>query len=259
MSVLTWLALTLFLLMTLIGGAKGARSFLTLFLNFGVLFVTIIFMTNPEMNPVVLTLIACTIISATTLFFINNINKTSVTAFMSTMITIMLLLGLILFVTDYAMIQGFGPEEIEELGAFSLYVGVDFVKIGASVMIMSTIGAIADVAISMASPMREIAIHNPSITKKRLFLAGMSIGKDILGTSANTLFFAFFGGYLALFIWFKDLSYSFGQIMNSKVFVGELLMIFCAGIGVALIIPITSSISAYYLLRKRKIEDPSSE
>ena len=42
------------------------------------------------------------------------------------------------------MIQGFGEEEIEELGAYSLYIGVNFVKIGASVIIMSTIGAITD-------------------------------------------------------------------------------------------------------------------
>ncbi len=84
---------------------------------------------------------------------------------------------------------------------------------------MSTIGAITDVAISLTSPMREIFLHHPSISRKELFLSGLSIGKDILGTNTNTLFFAFFGGYLALLLWFKDhLSYSIGEMINSKVF-----------------------------------------
>ena len=67
------------------------------------------------------------------------------------------------------MIQGFGEEEIEELSAFSLYIGVDFVKIGASVIIMSTIGAITDAAIAISSPMREI-FHHQSIHQQERFI-----------------------------------------------------------------------------------------
>ena len=66
------------------------------------------------------------------------------------------------------MIQGFGEEETEEISAYSLYIGVDFVKIGASVIIMSTIGAITDAAVAISSPMREAFHHNPSISRKEL-------------------------------------------------------------------------------------------
>ena len=150
------------------------------------------------------------------------------------------------------MIQGFGEEEIEELGFFSLYIGVDFVKIGASVIIMSTIGAITDTAIAISSPMHEIYHHNPSISRIELVKSGLNIGKDILGTSTNTLFFAFFGGYLGLIIWFKELSYSLGEIINSKVFSAELISILCAGMGVAIIIPITASITALFLVKTKE-------
>jgi uncharacterized membrane protein len=119
---------------------------------------------------------------------------------------------------------------------------------------MSTIGAIVDIAISITSPMREIHHHNPNISRKELFMAGMSIGRDILGTSANTIFFAFFGGYLALLIWFKELSYSAGQIINSKVFSAEMITILCAGTGIAIVIPIASWITAYVLVKTNKEE-----
>ncbi|WP_147535732.1 YibE/F family protein [Bacillus marasmi] len=255
MNVLLILAIILFVLMALIGGSKGARSFLALFFNFAVLFVSVIIMTIPSTNPIYITVIACIVISCINLFFINEVNTKTIIAFVSTMITSVILLFFIVLVTETAMIQGFGEEEVEELSIFSLHIGVDFVKIAASVIIISTIGAIIDVAISIASPMREIYYHNPTITRKSLFLSGLSIGKDILGTSANTLFFAFFGSYLALLIWFKDLAYSASDIVNSKIFSAELINILFAGIGVALNIPITALITAYYLTKKRKSEE----
>lgn len=175
------------------------------------------------------------------------------TAFISTIITTGAYFSSILILTDKAMIQGLSEEEIEEIGAFSLFVGVDFVKIGASMIIMSTIGAVIDLSISISSPMHEIDFHNPSNSRKELFRSGLSIGRDILGTSTNTLFFSFFGGYMALLIWFKDLSYSIGEIVNSKVFSSEMIIIGSTGIGVALAIQVTSWITAYYLVKKRSV------
>lgn len=251
MNVLVLLAGLLFVFMAIIGGRKGIRSFIALFLNFGVIIITLFFMNDPTINPVYLTLIACVFISCINLFYINEVNWTTKTAFLATILTTIVLVILISLITNSAMIQGFGEEETEEMGMFSFYIGLDFVKIAVSVIIMSTIGAITDAAIAIASPMREMHYHHPNIDRKELFRFGLSIGRDILGTSTNTLFFAFFGGYLALLIWFKDLSYSLGEIVNSKVFSSELITICCAAIGVTLVIPITAYITAYFLVRKQ--------
>ncbi|MHC8965717.1 YibE/F family protein [Priestia aryabhattai] len=252
MNALVILSLILLVLMILIGGYRGMRSFISLFLNFGVLMFTIFLMLGPQMNPVIITLISCAIISCINLFFINNVDQKTVTAFLSTIVTIVLLIVLIEVIVNVSMIQGYGEEETEELAVFSLFVGIDYVKIGASVMIISTIGAITEVAISITSSMGETMKHHPSISRKDLFLSGMRIGKDILGTDTNTLFFAFFGGYLALLIWFKDLHYSIGAIVNSKIFGAEMMTIFFAGIGVALIIPITAWINTYFSVKERE-------
>ncbi|MCR1833380.1 YibE/F family protein [Oceanobacillus caeni] len=257
MNVLVLLAIILFALMIWIGGKKGARSFISLFLNFGVILVSVFFMMDANADPIIITLIACTVISCINLFYINEVNSKTVTAFISTLITVTILLFFIYIVTKKAMIQGFGEEDMDEISViFSLYPGLDFVKISAAVIIMSTIGAVTDIAISITSPMQEIFNQHPSIKKKELFTSGLSIGKDILGSNTNTLFFAFIGGYMALLIWYKDLSYSFGDIVNSKIFSAEMITIFCAGIGIALVIPIASLINAHYLI---KIRDKKSD
>lgn len=256
MNTLVALALILLCLMVIIGGRKGFRSFLSLFFNFIVILITTILMTIPSFDPVVITIIACVIISCINLFYINEINSKTIIAFISTMITIIMLFSFIYVMTKKIMVRGFGEEEIEELSVFSLYIGIDFMKLGAAVIIMSTIGAITDISISITSPLHELFKHNPNMTMPELFKAGMAIGNDILGSNTNTLFFAFFGGYMALLLWIKDLSYSFGEIINSKVFSAEMVTILSAGIGIALVIPIASWLYASYLInQKNKLDN----
>src|SRR5699024_69993 len=239
--------------MVIFGGTKGVRSFFSLFLNFLIIMIAVIFMMAPEIHPIIIAAISCIIITSVNLFFINEVNAKTVTAFISTIITIGILFAFIMIVTKASMIQGFGEEEVDEIiPVYSVYLGVDFVQIAASVIILSTLGAIIDVAISITSPMQEIFHHHPTISRKDLFKSGLTIGRDILGSNANTLFFAFIGGYLALLIWFKDLSYSFLDIINSKIFTAESITIFTAGIGIALVVPIAAFINAYYIFHQKK-------
>ena len=251
MNTLIIMAILLFLLMTIFGGEKGARSFGALFFNFAVFLLAILFMLDASTDPLIITLIACVVISSFNLFYINGINTKTIAAFFSTILTILAIALPIIALTKSAMIPAFSGEELPELTAFSLYIGVDFVKVGVSVVILSTIGALTDSAISVSSPMQEVLKNNSSISKKELFKTGMSIGVDQLGTNTNTLFFAFFGSYLGLLIWFKELSYSVGEIINSSIFSAEMLIILFAGIGIALIIPVTAWLTTYLLMKKR--------
>src|SRR5699024_7674514 len=115
MTVQVILAIILFLLMILFGGKKGAKSFFTLFLNFFVFLVLVIFMTAPEANPIILTLIASVAITAINLYYINGVHPKTHTAFISSIITFILLFAFILFITSKAKIQGFGEEEVDEI------------------------------------------------------------------------------------------------------------------------------------------------
>ncbi len=251
MNVLVCLSIILFVLMKSISGEKGTKSFIALFLNFGVILLTILLMAREVSDPIFLTLIACLIISCINLFYINAINLKSIIAFGATIITLLFLVVIIFIIVGKANIQGFGIEEIEELSFFNFYVGIDFLKIAISTIIMGSIGAITDTAISISSAMNELWKHNPNLSRPTLFKSGMNVGKDILGTTTNTLYFAFIGGYLALIIWFNDLSYSFGEVINSKVFSSEVISIFCIGTGAILIIPITAGLTAYFFTRPK--------
>src|SRR5690625_5834254 len=101
------------------------------------------------------------------LFFINEVNSKTVTAFISTLITIAILFFFIYFITKKVQIQGFGEEEIEEIRIFSLYIGIDFIKVSSAVIVMSTIGAISDISILIALT---IKIIDMNIKNKRAII-----------------------------------------------------------------------------------------
>lgn len=257
MGVIFILAAILFILMRLIGKEKGSRSFFSLIINFLVLFMMVILIAH-NLNPVVITVLACILVSCFTLFYINGVSKKTVSAFLSVLITLGALFLLIYFIGNITRIQGFSEEEFEEISLYSLTIGIDFNKITISAIIIGLIGAIIDTAISISSSMNEIFLHNPSITRRNLFVSGLNISRDILGTTTNTLYFAFVGGFMALILWLKDLEYSFGTIMNSKVFCAEIISILCSGLGVTLIIPITAGITAQILISNKEYDQSTA-
>jgi len=48
----------------------------------------------------------------------------------------------------------------------------------------------------ISSALFELCEHAPNITFQKLFKSGMSIGRDIMGTMANTLVLAYIGSSL---------------------------------------------------------------
>lgn len=239
MTTITALGLTLLILMVIIGGKQGWKAFMSLVLNFGLLFFSVILIAF-HVPPMFVTVSVGIVILAITIFMGDDDLLTSQTAFYASLIVMAILLIIIVPVEHWAMVQGFGAEDSDALEGMSLYIGMDFLKISVTTTILSTLGAIAEASIAISAGLSEVLEQHPDLSNSSLMANGMSIGESILGTTFNTFFFGFFGGFLALFIWFMGLNYSFGEIMNNKIFVSELIMIFVSFIGVIITIPLTT-------------------
>ncbi len=253
MSVPFVLLIILFLLMAVIGGKRGTKSFFTLIFNLVVLMIMLQFMTH-GFQPLKVTIIGCVIISSSTLFYINGINKKTLSSLLSVLIVVLTTILLTYRMGQGARIQGFGKEQAEGVTYLSLYIHLDLSKVVISVIIIALLGAIIDVSISISSSMNEIYALEPTISKSRLIRSGMNIGKDILGTMTNTLLFAYIAGFMTLILWFGVYNYTISEVINSKVFCEEIFQILSSGIGIILIIPVTAIITSLILM-----EVPSRE
>ncbi|KRM69877.1 hypothetical protein FD06_GL000042 [Apilactobacillus ozensis DSM 23829 = JCM 17196] len=244
MSSIALLGIILLILMVLVGGWQGFNSFISLLLNFGFLFLSIVLISF-HLSPLFVTLVVGTILLSLTIFLSGVNDETGKLAFYSSLLVLCILVILIIPIEYWSQVQGFGLEDSDDLEGMSLMIGINFVKISIATAVLSTLGAIAEATMAIASGLGEIKEQHPDISSKRLLFDGFFIGKQIIGTTLNTLFFGLFGGMLALFIWFFGLNYSFGNILNDKVFNAEFIIILFSLIGVIISIPITSVVIAH--------------
>ena len=231
MTTIFLLALLLFILMVLLGGKKGLISYLTLFLNFIILIISIVFILF-GMPIYLIAFTFCLVIAACNLFILNSYNIKTQAAFIGTIVTTVLLIIGVYLSVKFGHLQGFATEQQDETYIFSMNI------------MLAVIADVIDLTITISSPMYELNETNPNLSRKELFQSGMRVGREILATSANTIYLAYFGGQLTLFFWFFQLHYSFGHILNSKIFAQEFISILLGGIAVALSIPITAWVSA---------------
>ncbi|MEG0254856.1 MAG: YibE/F family protein [Vagococcus sp.] len=248
MSVNSVLLLIFILLLWKIGGSKGKLTLAALGFNLLFMFVMLILI-NWGFPVFPLTLITSILITGMNLFFINGYHLKTQFAFISSLLVLSMMVLLIFMTVRLMHLEGIPNEELMEMDMYSLNIGLSFTSLSVSVMVMSVIGAINDITISITSAIYELNQNVPTLSKQKLVQSGLVIGKDVLGSTMNTLIFALVGGQLALFIWVSDLHYSITQLFNTKILVIEWANLLISGIAISLAIPITTFLMVYRLKR----------
>lgn len=245
MSTLLALTIVLAILMTIVGAETGIRSFFSVLINTLLLILVAVLISWGISIPII-TLIFIPLKLATIIFLGTHDYTVAKNSFIVAF-GVCLLVGVLILIGQWlAQAAGLGPEAGEVLVGLSQMPGLSYPEIAVTVAIFSTLGAIAEAAVAMNSGLLELKKHNPAISRKQLEKSGAAIGRDILGTSMNTILFGMFGSFLSLFLWYFRLGYTFGEVMNEKLFVNEALIIMYSLIGVLLTVPL----STYLLSRK---------
>ncbi|QUW24002.1 YibE/F family protein [Sporosarcina sp. Marseille-Q4063] len=117
-------------------------------------------------------------------------------------------------------------------------------------LFIGSLGAVMDVAITMSSSIFELYEKNNDIPVKALKKSGLDIGKDIMGTMTNILFFAYISGSIPVIIlYLKNVTpMSFALSINLSL---ELARALAGGIGIVLAIPIGLYTSIFFVNRKK--------
>ncbi|WP_051589033.1 YibE/F family protein [Ruminococcus sp. NK3A76] len=244
----------LFVLMIAVGGKRGAKTFAAMYANIIILILTV-FLIACGVNAIAVTITGCAVIGVVILFWINGINIKTLTAFAAIAAVLVLLAAVMLYIGSSSHIQGFADENTDEICWYSYDIGLDMRQVTLAMMLTGLIGAITDTAIAITSALYEVYENNPGLRMGELFVSGMNIGKDIIGTTTNTLLFAYIGEFMTLVIWFREYEYPLSEIINSKIFCQDFLQIVSSGSGCMIIIPVSALFMAYGLTH-RKAEKP---
>lgn len=100
------LSLVLLILLLLIGGKRGLKTFFTIYMNLALIFLLIIIV-GWGFNPIIPTFIMCIIISTIILFFLNGTNKKTIVSFISVCFLLIIFFYITCIFGNNIYIQGY--------------------------------------------------------------------------------------------------------------------------------------------------------
>ena len=249
---LIWLSLIFCGLLIYVGRKKGLYSLISIGLS--VLLITNILspLVLMGINPILATILICIASTAVTMYLVGGFNAKSTSALIGAILSLALA-GVLSFITMHtAHLTGFNNENTMFL--YSAHPELDFIHIAVSTMILATLGAVMDVAMSIASTINEIYQVDNTKTIKELFTSGMNVGRDIIGTMANTLILVYLGGSLPLVMLAGNIDLQ--KFINLNQVVTEIASALIGSIAIVICVPFTAIAASEMISHfSRKNED----
>lgn len=247
-SLYLYLLAGLFLIVTIIvGGRVGARSIIALAFTLSCVIALLIPLILRGYHPIWLTLALCIYVTIVSFVLLDGIGKKTAAAIMGTVIGFMIAALFAQLAGSLARIDGleYNVEQTDTL-IQAKYQGTPIYIRGLFVsgIIIASLGAVMDVAMSISSAITELKVVNGALGRKQLFKSGMNIGRDAVGTMTNTLILAFTGGALVELVLINLYDWDFRAIINSDYLTNEIITGLAGSIGLILAVPATALVAS---------------
>lgn len=235
----------LFLLTVLFVGKKsGLYSLLSLGLNVAFLVTAInLYAGSDKANLLLICSFLVLFFTVTSLFLISGRNEKTYAVILSTLLGTFVSFLIAFIVMKLTSEKGLYYEEMPFLTRSPQ-------KVFLSGLLLGSLGAVMDVSITIISSLYELDHTNPDISIDYLKASGKEIGRDIMGSMTNVLFFAYISGSIpSLLLYLKNdaaISYTFS--MNLSL---EMARALTGGLGIVLTIPISIFIATKMIQQRR--------
>ena len=248
-----WGFLLLFaLVLLLVGGKKGLKALLSLGITvFCVLFLLVPLLVQRGWPPIPTTLAVIAYTIFVTFVILDGVQVKTMVAAFGSFGGVLLAGGLAWAACKIVHISGMNMDEAEALLLTAVDNGLKIRGLYICGILIAAEGAVMDIAMSISSAVSELHEVNPSLTARQLFRSGMNIGRDAMGTMANTLVLAFAGTSLNMMIFIYAYDVSYIQLLNTDFVAIEVIRSLSGSIGIVLTVPLVAAISSFLLARRR--------
>lgn len=229
-----------------IGGRRGASSLGGLSLSIMVLAFYVI----PSVAAGKDTLLTCVIgvmIMTTALFVAHGINRRGFIAFVATIVTLFIAIGLASVAVSLTQL-GITYISEESQTAFRYAQSMRGLILGS--LIITLLGVLDDITIGQVSIVDEVYKTNPKQSLASLYSRGMSVGREHVAALVNTLALVYAGTALPMLVGvatYQDLS--FILFINNESVTEEIVRTLVASTTLLLAVPISTLFAAYLVPR----------
>lgn len=244
--------LIFFILLGALGGKKGLGALAGLLLTLGCIWFILIPCLLRGVPAIPVTIVVSAVSAAAGLIFLNGYSKKTFCAVCGCVGGVLVSGIAAAVVGSLSPMNGFNMQEAENLILYGADQGLKVSGLLVCGVLISALGAVMDVALGIASSVWEMKEQNPDASVGSLFRSGMQIGKDAMGTMANTLILAFAGSSLNMLILVQTYNIPFLQLINTDSIALEVVQSVAGSIGILLTVPLVALISARLMARRKK-------
>ena len=231
------------------GGKKGFNTILSLGLTCGAIFAVFIPAILSGKNIYVMSVLVCAYTIAMTLLIVIGFNKKAFTAAIGCGSGVAVT-ALIAVVMDRILyLTGIVDDQSRYLANLPIETQLDLRAIIFAGITIGAMGAVMDVAMSISSSLWEVKEKAAAIKFDALFRSGLTIGRDIMGTMANTLILAYIGSSLSVVLVLSVYSNSLFALFNSEMIVVEIVQALAGSLGILFAMPLTALFCSIFYLK----------
>ncbi|MCA9386911.1 YibE/F family protein [Candidatus Dojkabacteria bacterium] len=246
--------LAIFVVVTvLVAKRKGILSLIGLVFSFIIIFKLILPSILSGNNPVLITLIAASIMIPINFYLAHGLNRKTTYAVVSTIITLILTGILSIIFVNWAKLTGFTSDEAGFLQAMTNGV-INIKDLLLAAIIIGALGILDDITVSQSSIANQLKATNPKIKFEELFLRTLEVGKDHIASLVNTLILVYTSTALPLLLLFLNNNESFLETVNREVVAQEIIQTLIASIGLIAAVPISTLIAAYFISKQKHVK-----
>ena len=249
------------ILIVLIGRKNGLKALASLILTVVLIFAYLIPAILDSRNPILCTVLLCTIVIVLTFIIIGGLKKKTLVAIIGTTAGVVAAAVLGSAFSHAMRLTGVN----EHARMISIMVNeekamIDFKGVLLSAIMISAMGACMDIGMSISSALTELKEKKPDLTQKELIKSGMNIGKDVMGTMTNTLILAYVGSAMLCILLYNVNGFDLPNILHQEDISNEIIKSLAGSIGLVCTIPFTAVFGGLIIgkadKKKEDIEKP---
>ena len=203
--------------LALLGGWKGIRALLGLVFTLACIWFLLIPGLIRGWSGIWLTIGICAVTTAGCLIMLDGFTKKAVCAVLGCVGGVAAAGLFASIVGAITPLNGFNMSEAENLLLYGADKGLRVSGLLVCGVLIAALGAVMDTSMNIASAIWELHERSPKLNARELFKSGMNIGRDAMGTMANTLILAFAGSSLNTLILVQVYDIPFTQLINTDL------------------------------------------
>ena len=236
----------------LLGRGKGVRTVVSLALTCAAVFWVFLPLVLGGFNVYLAAIVVCLYVTVATLLLVGGPDRKTLVA-MAGCIGGVLLSGLLtVLVSRLLHLTGMADQDAIYLADLTTRNPLNLEGIVFAGVLIGAVGAIMDVAMSLASALWELRCEAAAPTARLLARSGMTIGRDMMGTMANTLVLAYIGSSLSTVLLLVAYATSAEVLLNREMIATELLRAVVGSLAILITIPLTSLLAAWIYTRENR-------